>query len=153
MQQFLGEFEVKLDDKGRLRLPSMLIRQLDGKEQDGFVVNRGFEQCLAIYPKAEWDRITQEINGLNMYVKKNRDFVRYFYRGATELTIDSSERLNFPKPLLEYIGAQKDVVLFAYFNRIEVWSKEHYDSLLDEEPSDFASLAEDVMGSRLNPEG
>lgn len=148
MQQFLGEFECKLDDKGRLRLPTQLLKQLDGQEQEGFVVNRGFEKCLAIYPTREWKRITQEINALNLYVKKNRDFVRYFFRGATEMTIDSSERVNFPKQLLEYIDAKKDVVLFAYFNRIEVWAKEQYDNMLDAEPSDFADLAEEVMGTK-----
>jgi MraZ protein len=148
MHQFLGEFECKLDDKGRLRLPSQLLKQLEGHAQDGFVVNRGFEKCLAIYPTKEWQRITQEINALNLYVKKNRDFVRYFFRGATELALDSSERINFPNPLLEYIEAKKEVVLFAYFNRIEVWAKEQYDNLLDAEPSDFADLAEEVMGAK-----
>lgn len=144
--QFLGEYEVRIDDKGRFRVPSQLLRQLGGAEKEGFVVNRGFEKCLVIYPKREWEKITQEINSLNMYVKKNRDFVRYFFRGATELELDSSERLLFGKNLTEYIECQKDIVLFAYFNRIEVWSKEVYDNVLDTEPTDFGTLAEEVMG-------
>lgn len=146
MQQFLGEFECRLDDKGRLRLPSDLLRQMSGAEKMGFVVNRGFENCLVMYPKAEWDKLSAEINQLNMYVKENRDFVRYFFRGASELNLDASERVNFPKTLLDYISATKEVVLFAYFNRIEIWSKEMYENMLNEEPGDFAKLAEKVMG-------
>lgn len=152
MQQFLGEFECKLDDKGRLRLPSQLLKQLGDSDAQTFVVNRGFEQCLALYPMAAWSEITKEINKLNMYVKKNRDFVRYFFRGATELSMDGNERINLPKSLLEYIGAEKEVVLFAYFDRIEIWSKSKYESLLDEEPTDFADLAEDVMGKKTEEE-
>lgn len=146
MQMYLGEFEVKIDDKARLRLPSALLRQFDGMEKNGFVVNRGFEKCLTLYPKMEWERITKEINSLNLYVQKNRDFVRYFFRGASELELDASERVLLPKPLLEYIGNGKELVLFAYFNRIEIWNKNDYDNLLDSEPSEFSSLAEEVMG-------
>lgn len=146
MPQFLGEYECKVDAKGRMRLPSQLMRQLDGLAQDGFVMNRGFEKCLTLYPKAEWDRITKELSQLNQYVKKNRAFVRYFLRGATELTIDSSDRLLLKKALKEYAGVNKDVVIAGYFNKIEIWAAEEYGDLLEDEPMDFANLAEEVMG-------
>ena len=72
--------------------------------------------------------------------------MRYFFRGATELEIDSSQRINLPKNLSEYAEVDKEVILFAYFDRIEIWAKEQYDSLMDDEPHDFATLAEEVMG-------
>ncbi len=146
MQQFLGEFECKVDAKGRFKLPAVLVKQL-GAAEYAFVVNRGFEECLVLYPKTAWDSISKEINSLNMYVKKNRDFARYFYRGATELVLDNSERINIPKRLLQYAGVEKEIIVFAYHNRIELWSKGKYDQLLDDEPTDFADLAEDVMGN------
>lgn len=148
MPQFLGEYECKVDAKGRMRLPSQLMRQLDGLAQDGFVMNRGFEKCLTLYPKAEWDRITKELSQLNQYVKKNRAFVRYFLRGATELTIDSSDRILLKKALKEYAGVNKDVVIAGYFNKIEIWAAEEYGDLLEDEPMDFANLAEEVMGGK-----
>lgn len=146
MQQFLGEFECKIDAKGRMRLPSMLLKQMEGQERGKYVVNRGFEKCLVLYPINEWNKITKDINQLNLYVKKNRDFVRYFYRGATEMMPDSADRVLLPKRLMEYAGLGNEVVVFAYFNRIELWAKEEYESLLDDEPMDFSELAEDVMG-------
>lgn len=147
MIQFLGEYNCKIDAKGRLRLPSPLLKQLGDLAQEGFVLNRGFEKCLVLYPRQAWDVISKDIQKLNQYVKKNRDFVRYFFRGATELELDSNSRLLFPRPLLDYGGVDKELVLFAYFDKIEVWSKESYEALLNDEPMDFDVLAEEVMGN------
>ena len=144
--QLLGEYECKMDAKGRMRLPSGLIGQLGEKETYNFVINRGFEKHLMLYPEEVWDRITEEINELNLYNKKNRDFVRYFYRGAQKVSMDSADRILVTKRLLEYAGVDKDVILSAYNDRIEIWSKEEYECMLDEEPDDFSDLAEDVLG-------
>ncbi len=153
MANFIGEFECKLDPKGRLMMPAGLRKQLDPAAQESFVLNRGFEKCLVLYPKNEWEHISKEVNQLNQYVKKNRDFIRYFYRGATELALDSTGRVLFPKRLLEYADVAKEVVLFAYSNRIEVWDKKTYDGLLTDEPEDFANLAEEVMGNKKEEDG
>ena len=147
MIQFLGEYSCKIDAKGRLRLPSPMLKQLGDLAQDGFVLNRGFEKCLVLYPRQAWDTISKDIQKLNQYVKKNRDFVRYFFRGATELELDSNSRLLFPRTMLDHAEADKELVLFAYFDKIEVWSKENYEALLNDEPMDFDALAEEVMGS------
>jgi MraZ protein len=152
MANLIGEYDCKLDAKGRIMMPSALKRQIAPEANNSFVINRGFERCLVLYPQDVWKVITEEINVLNLYNKKNRDFARYFYRGATELQPDTSNRLLLPKPLLSYAGIQKDVVLFAYSNRIEIWSKEIYDGLMTSEPEDFASLAEDVMGRKSTGE-
>jgi MraZ protein len=147
MLNLIGEYECKLDPKGRIMLPSSLKKQIPPEAEDRFVINRGFEKCLVIYPMNEWKSISEDINRLNLYVKKNRDFVRYFQRGATEFRLDGNNRLLLPKTLLDYAGIGKDIVLFAYSNRIEVWDKDTYNTLLTDEPEDFARLAEDVMGN------
>jgi MraZ protein len=146
MANFLGEYDCKLDPKGRIMMPSGLKKQIAPEAQERFVLNRGFEKCLVLYPLNEWNKISTEINELNLYNKKNREFVRYFYRGASELALDTTGRLLFPKRLLEYAGIEKELILFAYSNRVEVWAKGVYENLLTDEPEDFASLAEEVMG-------
>ena len=151
MQQLLGEYDCKIDPKGRFRMPTDLIGQL-GEGVRTFVVNRGFEKCLMLYPEPVWERITTEINQLNLYNKKNRDFVRYFYRGAQKLELDSADRMLITKRRLEYANIDKDLILSAYNDRIEVWSKEQYDRMLDEEPDDFSGLAEEVLGKINTPE-
>lgn len=152
MTNLIGEYECKMDAKGRFMLPAGLKKQLPPEVQDRFVINRGFEKCLVLYPQNIWKGISDEVNQLNLYNKKNRDFVRYFYRGATELMLDSVNRLLMPKQLVEYAGIDKEIVLFAFANRIEIWAKGAYDRLQINEPEDFSSLAEEVMGKKENGE-
>ncbi|MCF8296387.1 MAG: division/cell wall cluster transcriptional repressor MraZ [Saprospiraceae bacterium] len=150
MANLIGEFECKIDAKGRIMLPAGLKRQISPDAQDKFVINRGFENCLVLYPMNEWKEISDEVNQLNLYNKKNRDFSRYFYRGATELSLDATNRLLLPKQLLSYAKIAKELVLFAFSNRIEVWAKDVYQNLLTDEPEDFSALAEEVMGNNNN---
>jgi len=146
VKQLLGEYECKIDAKGRMRMPSGLIGQLGDDKALNFVINRGFEKCLMLYPESVWERTTNEINQLNLYNKKNRDFVRYFYRGAQKVTMDSADRILVSKRLLEYAGIDKQVILSAYNDRIEIWAQQEYEELLEEEPADFSDLAEEVLG-------
>lgn len=147
MSHFLGEFDCKLDAKGRMVIPSNLKKQLPEAEAEGLVINRGFEKHLVVYTKKEWNKITDVLSNLNQYEKKNRDFLRYFTRGASELNLDAANRVLLPKALMEYAGIKSDVVLLCQFNKIEIWSKEAYEANLDDEPENFASLAEEVMGT------
>jgi MraZ protein len=146
MAIFLGEFECRLDAKARIALPAALRKQLPVEAECRFVINRGFERHLVLYPLNEWQRVSAELSRLNLYVKKNRDFVRYFHRGATELELDGSGRLLLPRRLLDYAGIRDRVVLLAYANRIECWDATLYENLLTDEPADFARLAEEIMG-------
>jgi MraZ protein len=147
MSHLIGEFDCKLDAKGRLMVPSGLKKQLPLVDADGLIINRGFEKNLTIYSKTEWDKITAELAQLNPYEKKTREFIRYFTRGASELNLDASGRVLLPKSLLEYANIGTEVVLSCQFNKIEVWAKDVYDNQLDNEPENFSNLAEEVMGS------
>lgn len=148
-----GEYECKTDVKGRVRLPSSLIKQLGKGGSTQFIINRGFEKHLMLYPRDVWEKETKKINRrLNIYNNKERQALRYFYRGATELNIDKADRILIPKSLSEYASIDKEVVLFAYQDRIEVWAKDEYELFLNKEPEDFASIAEDIFGNKSNEE-
>ncbi len=150
MVQLLGEFDCKLDAKGRLMVPSNLKKQLPDVEQEGLVINRGFEKHLVIYPKKVWQGIVEELGKLNPYEQKTREFIRYFTRGATELTLDAAGRVNLPNSLMESVGISNntELVLACQFDKIEVWSKLAYEALFNQEPENFAALAEEVMGNK-----
>lgn len=141
-----GEYDCKLDSKGRIRMPSTLLRQLGGSGPHTFFVNRGFEKCLMIYPEKVWENTLERINELNVYRTQDRNFIRYFFRGVSDVTTDSADRVLLNKGLLDYAGIKKDVVLFAYLDRIELWDKQTYSDWLSREPEDFANLAEQVLG-------
>jgi MraZ protein len=101
-----------------------------------------------LYPSNEWQSIAEEINKLSDYIQKERTFKRYFLRGASKLDMDNASRVLLPKSLQEYANLEGDLILLAYGNKIEIWNKAEYEKMLDEEPSDFSALAEEVMSNR-----
>ena len=105
-----------------------------------------------MYPANEWDNIAGEINKLSDYIKKEREFKRYFLRGASKLDMDTASRVLLPKPLQEYANLKGEIVLLAYGNKVEIWSKAEYETMLNAEPEDFSALAEEVMSKRSNNE-
>lgn len=148
MAQLHGEYELKMDAKGRIMIPAALRKQLPKAAKDSFFINRGFEKCCVLYPTNEWEIIVEEINKLSDYIAKERTFKRYFLRGASKLEMDATSRILLPKQLQEYANLNDELVLLAYGNKIEIWSKAEYNKMLSEEPSDFSALAEEVMSKR-----
>ncbi len=149
MTHLIGEFDCKLDAKGRLSVPSSLKRQLPDVEKDGLIVSRGFEQNLIIYPRKVWEEIMADMMKLNMYIPENRDFVRKFQRGATEVSLDAAGRVLLPKSLTDFAKISNEVVLACQLDKIELWDKKSYDELFNDTPVDFAQLAEKVMGGNI----
>ena len=145
----IGEYQVAIDNKGRLRLPSALLRQLPAvKQGDGysFVLNRGFEKCLTLYPKTVWDEIAARLSKLNRFKDRNRMFFRSFFLGAAPMETDSADRILIPKPLQDYANLESEAILIAMDDRIEIWSPKGYEAMLAIDPNDFADLANEVMG-------
>jgi MraZ protein len=152
MRNLIGEFECNLDGKGRLMFPAGLRKQL-GPDENRFVINRSiFESCLVLYPWDEWEDITRQLNKLNRFDRKNDRFIRKFRNGANEVELDGSGRILIPKRLKEFAGLQKELVLLASANKIELWDKSKYDEVMDEDQEDFAQLAEEVMAGIDDPE-
>jgi MraZ protein len=147
MTGFLGEFSCAIDNKNRLRVPAGLLKQLLPADMGRFVVNRGFEKCLVLYPISEWDRVFARINKLNTFKKENREFKRSFLRGATELALDTAERVLIPRQLMEYADIENEVILAANGSIIEIWNPTVYDAMLSEDSDKYSDLAERVMGN------
>lgn len=150
MSNFLGEFDCKLDDRNRLIVPAALLKQVPGVDDDGFIINRGFEKHLVLYTKQQWDKITEDMNTLNPYEEKARQFRRYFSRGATPLKVDKSSRILLPQQLMAYAGIANasEVVISCVLDTIEIWAKDAYDEQMGIEPADFSKLAQEVMGNK-----
>ncbi|TSD65906.1 division/cell wall cluster transcriptional repressor MraZ [Inquilinus sp. KBS0705] len=148
MSYLTGEFDCKLDAKGRMMIPAGLKKQLPEAEGEGLVINRGLENYLVIYTKKEWDKKLDELSKLNEYDRKAIKFVRYFTGGATVLLPDSAGRVNLPKNLLDYAGISGDVVLTCMLNKVEVWDKKAHQQMISNEPENFAELAEEVMANK-----
>jgi len=154
VNSFIGTYECKADAKGRLMIPAVLKKQLAGALQDGFVLKRAvFQPCLELYSMEEWNKLMQKVNTLNRFKKKNNDFIRRFTAGVKIIEVDSAGRLLIPKDLISFSGISKHVVLASAVNIIEIWDKTKYEKAIDDAASDFADLAEDVMGQDDNNDG
>lgn len=147
MNSFIGTYECKADTKGRLMIPAVLKKQLSSALQDGFVLKRAvFQPCLELYPMSEWNKMMEKVNKLNRFKKKNNDFIRRFTAGVKIVEVDSTGRLLIPKDLIGFSGISKQVVLASAVNILEIWDKDKYEQAIDDAASDFADLAEEVMG-------
>ncbi len=142
----LGQYECKVDAKGRVRIPRDLLGQFPEGESKKFVLNRGVDGHIAMFPFKIWEKTSSKVNALNQYKKANRDFKRYFFRGAIEIEVDGNDRILVPKRLLEYGQIEKEITVLAYGDNIEIWSKDLFESNVNQEPDDFSEMAEDVLG-------
>lgn len=115
---FLGHYIRKIDKSNRIIVPEAFLP--DGLNT--FIINRSVSTSLTIQTTDDFRIITGKLSLLDIQLQKNRDYVRYFFRGATELTIDNKSRLTIPAPLLGYMQAEQEVFLIGLINRIEVWA-------------------------------
>jgi MraZ protein len=147
MHTLIGTYECKADAKGRLMLPVALKKQLVSSLAKEFVLKRAvFQPCLELYPLEEWEALMRKVNKLNRFKKKNNDFIRRFTAGVKAIELDVSGRLLIPKDLIGFAGIKKEIVVSSAVNIVEIWDKAQYEKAIDDAASDFASLAEDVMG-------
>ena len=138
---FMGEFQHSIDDKGRLIVPAKFRDGLGSS----FVITRGLDQCLFVYPMAEWAVMEQKLKSLPLMKSDARAFTRFFFSGATECELDKQGRVNLPNNLAEHAKLLKDCVVIGVSNRVEIWSKERWDDYSVESEQSFNEIAEKLV--------
>ena len=153
MLNIVGTHECKIDNKGRVLIPSLIKKQLKSVLHEKFILKRSvFANCIEIHPNCEWKKIMNQIDGLNRFNKKNNTFIRTYLSGLKEVYVDSNFRLLIPKDLVIHAGLSKDIVFSASLNMIEVWSKSNYENSIKSSLSSFPNLTEEVMGNSFKNE-
>jgi MraZ protein len=147
MATFIGDYTCKVDLKGRIILPMTFKKQMPSGAQDHFVVRKDiFENCLVLYSIEDWNRQLEQIRSrINPYNREHNMFMRNFFKGTAELSLDNNNRLLVPRRLMDLIDAERDVVLAGQDGRIEIWAAAYYEKI-DMRSDDFADLAEKLMG-------
>lgn len=120
---FMGEYIHTVDAKGRIIVPAKFREELG----DEFVVTLGLDGCLFVYPNKEWLDFVKELRGLPGN-KEARQLQRYFMAGAASCELDKQGRILIPQKLREQVGIEKDLIFVGVLNKIEIWSKERWDS-------------------------
>ncbi len=149
MSNFIGDHNCKLDSKGRLLMPSVFKKQMDPGEDDRFVIQKDiYTKCLGLYPMSEWVRKSKYIKDqTNPFDEEDARFLREYFKGTAEVSLDSNNRILIPRRLLDLIDADKEVVLAGQFDKIEIWSKENYEDVGSDSAA-FKALSKKIMGGK-----
>ena len=138
---FLGTYTPKLDEKGRFFLPAKFREELD----EGLVITRGQEHCLAVYPMSTFVEMTREIAKGSVSVKKVRDYQRMLAAGASDTAADKQGRVMVPPMLRRYAGLGKEIVIVGAITRLEIWDAARWEEYSTAQESDFAQMNEEVF--------
>jgi MraZ protein len=142
MSLLTGEFECKMDAKGRLTLPSKVKAKLPEVSGNQLVLSRGLEPCLVLYPLVEYRKIYSRIASMNEFNEEFRRLQRNFFRRISEVELDSAGRLLVPKAMLTYAKLEKEVILVGMGNRMELWDAEVYEEHIINDNAEFSKLAQ-----------
>ncbi len=133
----LGEHDVVIDGKGRIRIPKNLRSDLAGK----FYITRGFEQCLLVFPESEWLKFVATFVDKTMREKNNMKMERFFMGATIQVEADQQGRINLSSALIKFAHLEKDCKIIGLMSRAEIWSKEAYEEY-EASIGDISEIAE-----------
>lgn len=135
---FIGEYQHTLDNKGRVTMPSKFRDDLGEK----FVITKGLDSCLFVYPMSEWKTIQEKLKTLPLTNRDARAFVRFFFSGASESSLDKQGRVLIPANLREHSRLEKEAVIIGVATRLEIWSKDSWNDYTNDDNLSYDSIAE-----------
>ncbi|MEW9667509.1 division/cell wall cluster transcriptional repressor MraZ [Ammoniphilus sp. 3BR4] len=138
---FMGEYQHNIDEKGRITIPAKFREALGEK----FVMTRGLDKCLFVYAMDEWKLLEAKLKSLPFTRSDARAFTRFFFSGATECELDKQGRVNIPGSLRQHAHLDKDCIVLGVSNRVEIWSRELWETYFEESAESFNELAEKIV--------
>ncbi|NBI29413.1 division/cell wall cluster transcriptional repressor MraZ [Chengkuizengella marina] len=143
---FMGEYQHNIDEKGRVIVPSKFRDSLGST----FIMTRGLDQCLFIYPSEEWGVLEKKLKALPLMKSDARAFTRFFFSGATECELDKQGRVNIPNNLKSHAKLEKESIFIGVSNRIEIWNKDVWEGYFNQSESSFNEIAEKLVDLDFN---
>ena len=143
---FMGEYHHSIDDKGRLIIPAKFRTELGDK----FIITRGIENCLFVYPEERWEQIVHKLESLPFTKKDARNFTRFFLSGATVAEFDKQGRINITSPLINYASIEKECIIIGTGDRLEIWSEDAWNSFFDSASINMSDIAENLFNESVD---
>lgn len=144
---FMGSYNYTIDDKGRITIPTKIRADLGSD----FILTRGLDGCLAIYPRREWDRIIGKYKELPN-VQNARNFLRFVLSSASVCDLDKQGRVGISSSLLQYAEIKKDCVIIGVDEHLEIWSKERWEAYLENNEANLSEMADDLFSGKYAKE-
>ncbi|WP_034429172.1 division/cell wall cluster transcriptional repressor MraZ [Caldisalinibacter kiritimatiensis] len=135
---FIGEYQHSIDKKGRVIIPSKFREDLG----ETFIITKGLDNCLFVYPLEEWKILEEKLKSLPLTRRDARAFVRFFFAGATEGSLDKQGRVLIPGNLREHSRLKSEAVIIGVSNRVEIWSKDEWNKYNKNDDLSYESIAE-----------
>ena len=145
MSSFKGSYAYSVDKKGRMNIPARLRKYVSPEANDTFVITRGFEQCLFVYPLDEWSKLEQSIRQLSPTNPQHRYFTRTLLENAVESALDRQSRIIIPTGLLHLAAIEKEVFILGVLERIEIWNPNIYREYQKKQPESYENIAQTVL--------
>lgn len=133
----LGQYNHNIDEKGRVSVPAKFREELGVS----FIVTKGLDNCLFAYSKDEWSKFEEKLKNLPLTNPNARNFIRFFFSGATECEIDKQGRINLPQHLRDYAEITKEVAVIGVSTRVEIWNRAKWENYTSEENMDVDDIA------------
>ena len=137
----IGEFNLTLDKKGRVIVPSHFRDELSER----IVITRGLENSLFVYPLEEWANMEKKLRAMPLAKAEARDFLRIFFSGASDVEIDKQGRILIPQNLREHAALDREVAFIGVSNRAEIWNREHWREYSSKRSSSYEQIAEKLI--------
>ncbi len=141
---FIGEYRHTLDEKNRLTIP-FPFRQILEKEKEGFIITKGFDTSLFLYPFSEWKNLEEKLRNISTHRSEMRIFLRIFFSGAHPVRLDGQGRITLPQGLKDFAKIKDKVAIIGVFNRLEIWSEEVWENYYKEKKEIYDKIAEKIM--------
>ena len=148
LNTFTGEFSYTVDAKGRVNIPSKFRKVLSVDNEDTFVITRGMDPCVWVYPIVVWQNIEKDLKNLSSLSAINRTFVRNTVRYATPLTYDGQGRIQLTNNLINYAELGKKTLIIGMVNKIEIWNPERLKEI-DKKNMKIDSTAYDDLAEKI----
>ncbi len=145
MSAFKGSYEYSVDNKGRINIPAKLKKYVSQEANDTFVITRGFEKCLFVYPQDEWTKLENSIRALSPTNPQHRFFMRVLLQQAVESQLDGQSRITIPKDLLQFASISDEVMILGVLEHIEVWNPKEYKQYIASQENSYEDVAQTVL--------
>ena len=137
----MGEYHHNIDEKSRLIIPAKFRSELGER----FVITKGLDKCLFVYSETEWNKLMQKVSSLQFTKKNVRAFERTFIGGASLIEFDKQGRINITSPLVHYANIKKECVIIGVSERLEIWSKEEFESYMNDNEDNLEQITENIF--------
>lgn len=141
LSMLMGEYHHNIDEKSRLIIPAKFRSELGEK----FVITKGLDKCLFVYSETEWNKLMQKVSSLQFTKKNVRAFERTFIGGASLIEFDKQGRINITSPLVHYANIKKECVIIGVSERLEIWSKEEFESYMNDNEDNLEQITENIF--------